>query len=206
MSRVRARQTLPEGYREAGTLKLAGNKRLIYGVTVAAFAVLGVCCLALSALAGAVRPELAGFSMTFSTAGEAFTFMGVLLGGLALVPALVCVVHELMHGLGFWFFTRSRPRYGFTGWYAYATAPGWFLPRNQMLLVILAPLVTITVVGLAVVLVAPPPVAMFFLYGVALDASGAVGDVYFAVHLLRTPPTTIVEDRHDSMTWYREQR
>ena len=53
------------------------------------------------------------------------------------------VVHELIHGLFFWLFTGSAPRYGLGLSYAYAAAPDWYIPRRKYQVTGLAPVVII---------------------------------------------------------------
>src|SRR6266699_209791 len=81
-----------------------------------------------------------------------------LTNSMASVVITLCVVlilHELTHGLFFWLFTKSRPAFGFKGWYAYAAAPGWYLPRAQFLVVVGAPLTLLSLLGEALLLLVP---------------------------------------------------
>jgi hypothetical protein len=65
-----------------------------------------------------------------------------LIGFLA-ASVLIIPLHELVHGLLFWVFTRRRPLFGLRlPFYAFAAAPvDVYLPRNPYLVVALAPLV-----------------------------------------------------------------
>ncbi len=67
----------------------------------------------------------------------ALLFLGVPLAYLLGVLIVTLVLHELVHGLCFWSFTRDRPRFGWKLIYAYAAAPGWYLPRGRYLTVAL---------------------------------------------------------------------
>ena len=91
--------------------------------------------------AGAIRPEINEASLLLLLRD-----LGVL--ALILVVAGVLILHELIHGIFFWLFTHERPKFGIHLYYAYAAAPGWYLPRNRFIVVGLAPLITITVSGL----------------------------------------------------------
>ena len=66
---------------------------------------------------------------------------------LLLAVPVVILLHELVHGLFFWVFTRHRPRFGVKALYAYAAAPDWFIPRGTFIWVALSPLVTISLLG-----------------------------------------------------------
>lgn len=101
-----------------------------------------------------------------------------------LVYLAAMVVHELVHGLFFRFF-GGRPRYGagitlFVP-YFYATSPGRFSPR-QMIIIGLAPLVTISAVSVAGAIVAPTLVGYLAVVFIG-NAAGAVGDLWMASRL-----------------------
>ncbi len=111
---------------------------------------------------------------------------------------LLLVLHEGAHGMTMrWM--GHRPRYGFRGLYAYATADGAVFTRNQFLAVALAPLFLLTPPGLAfLVLPSFPgwPYAAFFL---AANVAGSVGDLWLALKLLRLPASVRVVDREVGM-------
>lgn len=142
-----------------------------------------------------LRPDLLGFSFTVSGIGDLLRF--VLLG--LVLMAVVVVLHEAIHGLLFWRFTGDRPRFGFKGLYAYAAAPGWYLPRNQHLVVALAPLLLITLGGLLMIALIPTAAVLPLVLVVALNAGGAVGDLVAAIWLLRADAAALVQDTGDSM-------
>ncbi|WP_254767644.1 DUF3267 domain-containing protein [Salinilacihabitans rarus] len=116
---------------------------------------------------------------------------------LALV-ALVVVPHELLHGL---FMARygGRPEYGvgvsgFLLPYAYARTEGTTYARDEMLAVLLAPFVVITLAGLALLPVLPvQPIAL----ALAANAAGSIGDLWMAAVLLRYPSSVRVGERPD---------
>ena len=114
----------------------------------------------------------------------------------------ILVLHELVHGLFFWLFTRSRPRFGFKGAYAYAAAPGWYIPRPQFLTVGLAPLALISLAGLLILPVTAPPVSLVVIVALILNAAGAIGDLYMVVRLLFVPHGVLIEDHGDGIRWF----
>ena len=102
--------------------------------------------------------------------------------------ALVVVPHELLHGA---FMARygGRPTYGvgvshFLLPYAYAETAGTSYTRNQLLVVLLAPFVGITAVGVAAMVVYPSPLLVVPL---AANAAGSIGDLWMAAVLLQYP-------------------
>jgi hypothetical protein len=127
----------------------------------------------------------------------------VLIIVLALVVTLGAgVVHELVHGLFFWVFTRERPALGARSLYFYAGAPDWYLQRGQHVLVGLSPLIFVTIIGLVVASLASPTVAAWVLLAVVANVGGAAGDLMTAVWLLRQSPETFVHDTGLALTIY----
>jgi hypothetical protein len=112
---------------------------------------------------------------------------------------LVITLHEWCHGLAFRAFGH-RPRYGFRGFYAYATADGAVLTRRQAIVTLLAPLGMLTLAGLALLPVLPARgyVVLFL----AANAAGAAGDLWLLRQLLPLPAHVRVVDREDCMEVY----
>jgi hypothetical protein len=104
------------------------------------------------------------------------------------------VLHEAIHGLFFWVFTRSRPVFGVKLLFAYAGAPDWYIPRNQYSIVGIAPLVMISLVGFLLIPLIPLSTAQILLFGMVMNAAGAVGDIYVCGRVLRLPPDVLVRD------------
>jgi hypothetical protein len=118
------------------------------------------------------------------------------------VFAAMIVVHELVHGVFFWIFTRSRPVFGLRGWYAFAAAPGWFLPRGQYLIITLAPFVTLSLLGMLLMAILPVMTAATALIMTAFNATSSVGDLWIAFRLVGQRRPVIVEDLGDGVNFY----
>lgn len=132
--------------------------------------------------AGTVDP-FAGFSN--------LPLVGIFLVGFA----LMLVVHELLHGVGFRLF-GARVRYGFAPrkGVAFAAADDHYLTRNAYLIVALLPLVGITLLTLTLLpLTAGVTRVLVALIG-AFNIGGAVGDLWFTWVCLRSPRTLLVRD------------
>lgn len=120
---------------------------------------------------------------------------------LALVVLAVgfVVPHELLHGLAIRYY-GGEARYGvgvahFVLPYAYAATDHEF-DRNQFLVVLLAPLVVVTLVGV--------PAMILFEWGwlvvpLSLNAAGAVADVWMTLTLLGYPPHVRVVDHENGI-------
>ena len=151
----------------------------------------------LLAFVAATRPNVGG---DFALQGS------VTLLALAMVVALVVltvVVHELVHGAGFWLVTRERPEYRFRGYYVSAGAPEWYIPVGQYLWIGLAPLVVVTLGGLGLLRVVPPEAIPAVLWVVAFNAAGAVGDIATVAWLSVQPRESLIRDAGDTIARYR---
>jgi hypothetical protein len=194
--------TLPLDYTLRYTINLKENKLLQIVLQLASVVLLiGFGWLFLWVLA-AMRPQATGsFSISIGPGG----MLWLLAGGLAIViiSVLVIVIHEAVHGVFFWLFTQHRPVFGFQVWYAYAGLPeGVYIRRNPYLVVGLAPLVVLSLVGVALFAIVPPlllwPVFIF----VTINAAGAVGDMMVAGWLLFQPASALIHDSGDVVRLY----
>jgi hypothetical protein len=77
------------------------------------------------------------------------------------------------------------------------------MPRNQYAVVGLAPLVLMTLAGLALLPVIPVWAIPSLLFVVVTNAAGAVGDIAVVGWLLLQPRATLVNDIGDAVTLYR---
>jgi len=114
---------------------------------------------------------------------------------------LVPVLHELAHGVTMRLF-GAHPKYGFL-WNLmafYATSPGYAFPRGQYLIIALAPLV---VLSLAAVVLMPLLSGSAWVALIAitatLNATGAVGDLWVTVLVLRYPAYAYMVDERDGV-------
>ncbi len=119
------------------------------------------------------------------------------------ITFVTTIIHELVHGIAFAAFGGS-PRYGLKVKYflplAYATSPGDIFRRNAFIIITLAPLVVIDFVSLLMLTIFPQ--APWLIWVIAFNTSGAIGDIWIAVQLLRCPKSIRVEDREESIAIY----
>jgi len=191
---ISSTKTLPDGYNQTGEIDLSKNKRLSILLSLAAILLFVPSCVGVVLLAGWARPELTG-PRTFSLGIAA-------IAGLFVSVVFMLLIHELMHGLFFWMFTRSKPVFALRPLYAYAAAPDWFIPARQYWIVGLAPLVLIDVLGLLLIFVASPGWVMVLAFVVALNTAGSVGDLYIVARLLRLSSGGLVKDTGDRISFY----
>jgi len=195
-----ATQQLPEGYHSIGTLDITKNLRLLVYLNIAGLLLLvGFYYVFIRAVLW-MRPEAARQGL----AGGIQGLSGVLIIILAVIGiyAAVIVLHEATHGIFMFWFTHTRPVFAFRGYYAYAAAPGWYFPRGQYMLVSLAPLVLLSLLGLAVLAFVPAAWFLTVISFIAFNGSGAVGDLAVFFWLLRQPSTCLAYDVGEAVTIY----
>lgn len=135
--------------------------------------------------------------VVFEETAEGFT-LGVdgVEFGTVLVVSLVgtVVLHELVHGLafrtlGFRVSFGVAPRLG-----AFYTAIfEQFQTRRQLAVAVVAPLVVLTPLGVALLLI-PGPHVPYVWFGLVLNTGGAVGDLFVVWRLRGLPPGTLFYD------------
>jgi hypothetical protein len=186
-------QTLPTGYIQSAEINLKKDKRLTILLNVGAFIVFIPMFYLLSGFTALVRPDITNFSVTIT--------FGKMLGALGLT-VIVLIIHEIIHGLFFWIFSRGMPVFALRPLYAYAGAPTWFFPKRQYAITALGPLIIIGVVGLLLLLLAPISWTLMTAFLVALNTGGAVGDLFVFIRLLKCSPTSFVNDTGDVVTFF----
>jgi len=116
---------------------------------------------------------------------------------------LVMITHELVHGVFFWRFAGKRPTVGIKGLYVYVAAPSAvYFPRNQYLVVGLAPLVLLTLMGLLLIAIVPTVVLPVLIVFIAFNAAGAAGDLQMSVWILSYPSDSLMQDSGTSVVVY----
>jgi hypothetical protein len=193
---LRALKTLPLHYKLSATLDLSKNRLAAIGVNVAAVACMLLFGWLAIQLLAALYPDVDVVAISVGGTGGAGG-QAILTLALVALTVLALVLHEAVHGVFFWLFTRERPVFGFRlqSLCLYAGAPDWYLPRDQHLVVGLAPFVLITLVGLALLLIIPGAVAPALLLVVVVNAAGGAGD------LLMQPGCSYSHGTRSCVTW-----
>jgi hypothetical protein len=134
--------------------------------------------------------------------GFDFTSGTILISVALLIGTLV--LHELIHGV---FMSKygGKPSYGagiahFILPYFYATTKTVF-PRNQFIVIAIAPLVVISLVVIGI-MAAFPSIAHWMFIPFIINASGAVGDIWVTRNVLRYPKHIMLEDRKTGLIIY----
>ncbi len=190
---ITSTQTLPAGYVQSAEINLKKDKRLIILLNIVAFFIFILMFYLLSGFTALVRPDIKNFSATI-TIWNMLSLLGL--------TVLMLIIHEGIHGVFFWIFSRSMPVFALRPLYAYAGAPAWFFPKRQYAITTLGPLVGIGAAGLLLLLLAPINWAIMTVFLVALNTGGAMGDLFVFIRLLKCAPTSFANDTGDIVTFF----
>ncbi len=199
---LRPTRTLPEDYILAASFSARGRRALVW-MNLAGLFLLVLFGWLFTVLTYRLRPQEAAAALSFEFKGAGLLAAA---GGVLLLAALMLVLHEAIHGLGFWLATGSRPVYGLGRGYAFAAAPEWYLPRGRYLWIGLAPLLGLTVLAFILIAFGPREAIAPALLVAVMNASGAVGYLWVVYLLLRQPPAAVANDRGDEVRIYVPRR
>ena len=181
---------LPENYEEVLYWKLSQHKILLVVLNVVGLALMGLALPLFFAWARLWRPRIETLEVRILQMGAAF---------IAIVFTIV--LHELTHGLALRAY-GARPKYGVLWKEAmfYATAAGHAFRRNAYLVIALAPLVGLSLVGMALLMLPLPGwLAWIVVFCTALNVGSAIGDMWLARVALGYPPVAYVVDEKDGL-------
>lgn len=194
MPDMTAHSSLPAGYHLTRTIDLRSQPALVIWMNLIGLGLFLPFAWLFFWLAVRLRP--------MSAPRPSFTINLLTLLLIIFAFLAVLLLHECVHGAFFWCVTRTRPRFGVQAAYAYAAAPDWYIPRNPYLIIGLAPLVLITLVGLAVLPWLPAFLWLPWIFALSVNASGSIGDVYIIFWLLSRPASVLVNDHGDCIQIY----
>jgi len=202
METPKATQTLPDNYQLSKNLNLIKEPKLLLTLSLYSIVLFIAAWIGLGWLLQWLRPgtDSSGVSISFSVTGIAdiVTPFLVILG----VTAVMIVVHEAIHGIFFRVYTGGKVKFAFKGAYAYAAVPGWYISKRPYMVVSLAPLVLMTVGGVLALLWVPVNWVIPIMLLVAMNAAGAVGDIYVFWLLTRMSDDVLVCDFGEKMKMY----
>ncbi len=197
MKKLKPTRNLPEDYQKIGQLNLTENQGLALLMNLSGLALLfGLGWLFLQSLSF-LRPAYLSAENILVITGMREFWRAILL--LVVSTALMIILHEGLHGLLFWIITKEFPKLGLRGFYAYASAPEWYIPKRAYYLVALTPVVMITLLGLGAVTVVPFNLVPGVLLLVSMNAAGAIGDILTAIWLTNQPQHVLVYDYGDGV-------
>ena len=118
------------------------------------------------------------------------------------VSFVVIFVHELIHGVFFWIYTRDRPIFAYKILYAFAAAPEWFIPKTNFIVIGLSPAILITVLALFLIMITPSSMVKIVSLAGAINFAGSTGDFAVVIWTLTLPKSCLVKDSGDSFDIY----
>lgn len=180
---------LPQGYEEAGRIDLQKDKKTAVLVNAMAL-VLAAATAAVGMVIHPLRFELNGL----------LPLLVLVLGTIALF-----VVHELIHGIFMKRYSGQKPKYGFTGLYAYCGCESAYFDRRSYMVIAWSPVVVIGIVLLLLNVLCPQE----WFWGVYLfqiiNISGAAGDCYVSFLMQKQHHSVLIRDTGVHMTYYIKQ-
>jgi hypothetical protein len=192
IDQISASGALPDNYQEVLSWKVTGKPMRVIALNIVGvllFIIFGMIFSSIAIRLG-MMPSEGNFGLGL---GE----MGLAVAGIV----MTFVLHELTHGLAMQMFGAS-PKYGiiWKGLMLYATSPGYAYHRNNYVVIALAPFVFISVLIIfgMWVLQGTAWVALLAICGI-VNASGAVGDMWITMIVLRYAATAYVMDERDGI-------
>jgi len=195
---MRATKFLPDNFYHHKTLNLSSSRSVIW-MNLAAIPLLFLYGWMFSHLINIFRPfnpsqnGLLGFFTEFSVLELVFLLLSII---------LMLILHELVHGIFFWLFTREGPRFALKAGYAFAAAPKWYLPWMQYIIVGLSPFVIISVISIFLTWFVVSSFIPYLLLIATFNAAGSLGDLIVVGWVLNQPKTILVKDEGDIFSSY----
>ncbi|MFO7918775.1 MAG: DUF3267 domain-containing protein [Anaerolineae bacterium] len=202
---MQATRMLPPNHRQKVPLDLSKSKGAIVGAIVFGIMLLFAAAWLLMQFTRFLCPaalEYIGFGDLLTTTPDGHVSITLPVVDLVVALILVMVIHEF-HGALFWRFAGQRPMFGVKGLFVYAAAPPRvYFPRNQYLVVGMAPLVLLTLVGLLLMLIVPVIAVHILSLFIVFNVAGAAGDLVMTVRLLSYSLDTLIQDSDTGVMVY----
>jgi hypothetical protein len=109
------------------------------------------------------------------------------------------ILHQALHGGGYWLVTRERPRFVLSRRNPTVSATGWYLSGFLYSVILLAPLVIWLPITIAANALVPAPTVYWVAVALALHISLCTGDVVMMAWILRQPRQTLFGDNDGDM-------
>jgi hypothetical protein len=117
--------------------------------------------------------------------------LGVIIG-LLFVTITVIAAHECTHGLLLWLFTHERPNLGVQFPGVGVEAPDWYIPRNMLMIVGLAPLILLTLLGLVLLFAVSPDLVKTVAIGLTINIAGSYMDIAVVIYAYLLPISSFI--------------
>ena len=194
-------QQLPERFQQIALIDLINNQRLFIIMNVIGVGLFLLFGWLFKMLFSLTRPDEIKAVLSINING--IVSLSIVFVVLLLILVLLVILHEGIHGLFFWILVRSKPKFAFKGFYAYAAAPEWYIPKGQYMIIAMAPLLTISICGIVLVSFIHPSLLLPLFILLTLNASGSIGDLIVFAWLLGKPEDCLVTDKGERILIYR---
>ncbi len=181
---------LPENYIPLTVIDLEKDKKVFWFVNILSFVIAAV-MVVVGVLVVPLDLELDADNFV---TGWLLPLVVLLAGIFAYI-----VLHEAVHGIFMYAFSRVRPRFGFRLVFAYAGSSAYF-DRIRYIVIALAPVVIWGMVLLIIDLFSKG-IWFWVVYVIQIcNVGGAAGDFYVTAKMLRMPKDILVQDTGIQMT------
>lgn len=193
-----------KNYDEKAVIDFAKQNKVKYSAILLGLVLIVSVTFAMAGYADVIRPGALDSGIVVDQDGKIITSISLWsLAGLVAVVFSVIVVHELVHGVAFWIVSGVRPIVGSRGVFIFISAPPTvFFERNKYLWVGIAPIISLSLMGILLVPFLSPSLILFTVLFVALNAAGSAGDLMILLELLSYPSDSIIRDFNSSIVIY----
>ncbi|MEO1663618.1 MAG: DUF3267 domain-containing protein [Chloroflexota bacterium] len=189
---MRAVKELPLRYTATSKFELRKDRKLAVLVNVLGFALIISFNLIFLTYFGVVHIDKTITFPSFITICVTFIIGSI----------LMVITHEIIHGMFFYAYTQTMPRFGLSLLYASAAAPDWYIPRGQYLAISMAPFFVMTAAGLLLIQFLSGYWGLMLTIFTAINAGSSAGDIWVTRWVLQHSPQAYVNDRGESMILY----
>ena len=187
-----AMQVLPPSYSLYRHFDETKYKKVTWVVILVGGLVFWVSFVFFNNLAGVLRPD---YQIIERLHFQLNTDRLIALFRVLLPVALVLILHECIHAVILWLYTKERPTFiaTFEGIGGIAVRmPSWYLSRNAFLIASLAPVCLITLAAPFLFLLVPHTVINTLVFCVALNFAGSLSDIVSSIYIYTQPATAYI--------------
>ncbi len=195
-------QDIPQGYHLIRTIDIKKDTRLLMRLSLISLALVVPVIVILIGFGIWSNPQVDRIPELVNVGLSAVEWLAAVIA----INTIFVVFHEGIHGIFFWGFTKQIPRFGLGAAYAFAAAPDWFIPGNQYQLIGISPLVIITIVGILMIPYLPAKYLLMWIFGLVINFTGSVGDLYILAQLSPNRDTLLVRDAGEIIEFYQQEQ
>lgn len=178
--RIKATQKIPSSYIPYAKFNPSRWRKTLWVFWIFGIALAWASYSVLRLAAQVLRPDFHAPPLGFK--GSILERLGSVLV-IILPVTVVLTVHELIHFILLWFFTDHCPTIVAGNGGLAVRLPNWYIPRDQFLLVNLAPFCIISLIGLLSLLVVPQRYLSMVVFLTAINIAGSAADIVSSLYI-----------------------